>query len=74
LPLALIAAVRLKLNLVADLIPTGLSYTPLSTGVSWTWGLGFALAFGASAILTRYGLARCDRDLRKWLDANQGKK
>lgn len=74
MPLVLFGLVRAGLNSAAALVPPGLSYTPVGLGLSWAW-LVSAMGYTALIVwLTRQGLRRCDADLRRWYDANQGKK
>jgi hypothetical protein len=47
---------------------------PLKGGVTWAWAAGLLLWVGVAWRLTRSGLARCEIELRKWYDANQGRK
>ncbi|QEL17001.1 hypothetical protein [Limnoglobus roseus] len=74
LPLALIGLWRVGEHDLASLLPTAATFVPLKTGVTPAWAVGFALTVGLSAWLLRTGLKRCDVDLRKWYDANQGRK
>lgn len=74
MPLALVALWRAGLPDVASLLPTAATFVPLKLGVTPAWAVGFVLTTGLAAWLFRTGLARCDVDLRRWYDANQGKK
>ena len=74
LPLLLYAAIRANLEQLAALIPTAACYLPLKTGVTASWAAGFALSLAITLRLTARGLARCERDLRTWYDANQGRR
>ncbi len=60
------------LILLCAIVPTGLAFLPMKTGVSLPWLMGFTLLALATFWLGSQGLARCDADLRKWFDANQG--
>ena len=74
LPFLLFALMRAGLEPVAAFVPTAACYLPLQTGVTLTWGAGFALMLAATVRLTDRGLMRCDAELRAWYDANQGRK
>jgi hypothetical protein len=74
LPFLLFALVKAKLLTLAAFIPTGLCYLPLRTGVTLAWLAGFLLVLKVTWLLTRTGLDRCEGELRKWFDANQGRK
>jgi hypothetical protein len=58
----------------AALVPTGVAFVPLKTGVTGWWAAGFGLTAAATGVLLRNGLTRCEADLRAWYDANQGRK
>ncbi|OWK37928.1 hypothetical protein [Fimbriiglobus ruber] len=72
LPILVVALFRGGWDQAANFVPTALCYTPLAGGVTWAWAAGFTLIAGATTFLTRRGLARCDADLRRWYDQNQG--
>jgi hypothetical protein len=74
LPLLLFGLLKAKLDSAAALVPTGLCYLPLRDGLTGTWAAGFVLTALATAMLARRGLTRCEADLRRWYDRNQGKK
>ena len=74
LPLALFGLLKAGYPAAAAFVPTGLSYTPVGVGLTWAWPASALLWAGVTACLARRGLARCDSDLRRWLDANQGRK
>ena len=74
LPLVLVLLMRANLEPVAAFIPTALCYLPLHSGLSEYWAAGFGLTLAATLSLTERGLSRCDRELRAWYDANQGRK
>ncbi len=74
LPALVFGLVKLKLDVLANLVPTGLCYTPLRYGLTWAWAAGLALTGSAAAVMTRRGLDRCEADLRRWYDRNQGRK
>lgn len=74
LPMALFGVVKFGLGEFAGLIPAGLTYAPLALGVNWSWWVGLVVLTGGTVWLTRTGLRRCETELRKWYDANQGKK
>lgn len=59
---------------LAGLIPTGLSYLPVSGHLGWGWAVGLVGTLSVTAWLTAQGLAKCDPDLRRWYDANQGRR
>lgn len=74
LPLLLFGLLRVKLDTAAALVPTGLCYLPLRDGLTTAWAVGLVLTGAATVVLTRRGLSRCEADLRRWYDRNQGKK
>jgi hypothetical protein len=74
LPLLLFGLLKAKLDAAAALVPTGLCYLPLRDGLTGTWAAGFVLTALATTVLARRGLSRCEADLRRWYDRNQGKK
>jgi hypothetical protein len=74
LPLLLFALLRANLEPLAALVPTAACYLPLKSGVTAAWAAGLVLLVAASWWLTHRGLERCEAELRKWLDANQGRK
>lgn len=74
LPLVLFGLLKGGFVALAGFVPTGLCHLPVTSGVSWTWAAGLVALSAGTAWLTRTGLARCDADLRKWYDANQGHK
>lgn len=76
LPVLVFVLLRLKLDLLASFIPTALSYLPVrsGSGVTGSWAASLVLTVGTTAALTYLGLSRCDADLRRWYDANQGTK
>ena len=74
LPLLLFALVRGGCDTLAGFIPTAACYLPLKTGLTWSWAAGLVLTTTAAGVLARRGLARCDDELRRWYDANQGRK
>jgi hypothetical protein len=73
LPLLLFCLVRAGATEAANLVPAGLSYTPLRDGVTPWWAAGLLLTGVVTFALGRRGLVRCDADLRRWLDRNQGR-
>ena len=73
-PLLLVGLVRTGNGHLGGLVPPGLAFAPLAGGLNGAWAVGFVLTAGAAARLTAAGLARCDADLRRWYDANQGAK
>lgn len=74
LPLVMAGLVRTGWGNAAAFVPTGLCYTPTGLGLSWAWGAS-AVGYAAATVwLARRSLARCDANLRRWYDANQGKK
>jgi hypothetical protein len=74
LPLVLFALVRAKSFTAAAFVPTAACYLPLKNGVTPAWGAGVCLLLVTTWWLTRRGLARCEGELRRWYDANQGRK
>lgn len=74
LPLLLYALLRAKMDVIASLVPTAACYLPFRTGVTAAWTAGFGLTAVAAWWLTRRGVSRCDAELRRWYDANQGRK
>ena len=59
---------------LAAFVPTAACYLPLKTGITESWAAGVAVTLAATIWLTDRGLSRCDRELRRWYDANQGRK
>lgn len=74
LPLVVWGLLRAGQPQLAGLIPTGLSYLPVSGHLGWGWAVGLVGTLGLTGWLTVQGLAKCDPDLRKWYDANQGRR
>ncbi len=74
LPALLFGLRQAGLGAAANLVPTGLSYTPVRDGVTGAWAVGLVVTGAAAAVLARRGLARCEADLRQWYDRNQGRK
>jgi hypothetical protein len=74
LPLLLVVLVRANLESIAAFIPTAACYLPLRIGVTESWAAGVAVTLAATIWLTDRGLSCCDRELRCWYDANQGRK
>ena len=74
LPLLLVLLIRGNLDWIAAFIPTAACYLPLKTGITESWAAGVAVTLAATIWLTDRGLSRCDRELRRWFDANQGRK
>jgi hypothetical protein len=74
LPLVLVMLWRTGNAELASLLPIAATFVPLKTGVTWAWLVGFLITSGTAYWLLRVGLARCDADLRRWYDANQGNK
>lgn len=74
LPFLLFALLRAKLDALAAFVPTAACYLPLRTGVTVAWAAGFGLTVLAAWWMTRRGLRRCETELRRWYDANQGRK
>lgn len=73
-PLLLFALLRAKLDGLAAFIPTAACYLPLRTGITLAWAAGLGLTALLTWWLTRRGLRRCEAELRRWYDANQGRK
>ena len=63
-----------QLESLAAFLPTALCYLPLKSGLTETWLAGFAVTLAITISLTDRGLSHCDRELRAWYDANQGRK
>lgn len=74
LPFALVGLWRIGQTELASLLPTATVFVPLKTGITPAWMVGFAGTTIVALAMLRKGLARCDRDLRSWYDANQGRK
>ena len=74
LPILLFVLLRAKLDALAAFVPTAACYLPVKSGASAAWAAGFATLVAASWWLTRQGLSRCEAELRRWYDANQGRK
>lgn len=74
LPMVLVGLVRGGWDGAVPFVPPGLCYAPTGLGFSAEWGVAAVGTAGLTAWLARRGLARCDADLRRWYDANQGKK
>jgi hypothetical protein len=74
LPLLLVLLMRSNLEWIAAFIPTAACYLPLRDGLTESWAAGVAVTLAATIWLTDRGLSHCDRDLRRWYDANQGRK
>jgi hypothetical protein len=74
LPILLFALLRAKLDVLAAFVPTAACYLPVKSGVSLAWAGGFAMMVVAAWWLTRQGLRHCETELRRWYDANQGRK
>ena len=74
LPLVMIGLLRSSFADAAAFVPTALCYLPVAPGggITLAWVAGMAVIGTATLVIARYGLARCDGDLRRWLDANQG--
>lgn len=72
LPMVLFGLMRAGQYELAGLVPTGLCHLPVSRGLNVGWICGMVLTISFTAWLIRVGLKHCDRDLRKWYDANQG--
>ncbi len=74
LPLALVGLWHLGQPAIASLLPTAAVFVPLKTGATPMWAVGWLATTAIGLILLRRGLANCDRDLRAWYDANQGRR
>jgi hypothetical protein len=74
LPLALVGLWRVGQVEIASLVPTAAVFVPLKTGATLAWAAGFGLALALGVHLLRTGIRDCDRDLRRWFDANQGRR
>ncbi len=74
LPLLLMVCVKTGHDSLGALLPIGLGYYPVTTGIDMAWAASM-LAWGAVAVgLVRTGLVKCEPGLRAWYDANQGLK
>jgi hypothetical protein len=74
LPLLLVILSRANLDWLAAFVPTAACYLPLKSGITESWAAGVAVTLTATIWLTDRGLSRCDRELRRWFDLNQGRK
>ena len=74
LPMVLVGLVRGGWDGAVPFVPPGLCYAPTGLGLSWACAAAAVGTAGLTIWLTRRGLVRCDADLRRWYDANQGKK
>jgi len=72
MPMMLFGLMRAGQYQLAGLLPVGLCHLPASTGANAGWFCGMAITSGFTAYLIHSGLKHCDRDLRRWYDANQG--
>jgi hypothetical protein len=72
-PAALMLLLRVNLESIAAFVPTAACYLPLRSGVSEAWAAGAAATLVLTIALIDRGLTRCDRELREWYDANQGR-
>jgi len=59
---------------LAALLPPGAVYQPGSGQPAWTWLAGTLLGALAALAVTRWGIAQCLGDLRRWYDQNHGRK
>jgi hypothetical protein len=73
-PMILYALWAAGLPLLAALVPTGVAFLPMKTGISMEWLCGFTLTSSVTIWLGYQGLTHCDSNLRRWYDANQGLK
>ena len=73
-PLLMALLIRAQLESLAAFLPTALCYLPLKSGLTEMWLAGFAVTLAITISLTDRGLSHCDRELRAWYDANQGRK
>lgn len=73
-PLLLFALLRADLEPVAAFVPTAACYLPVRSGITWAWAAGFVALVAATVVIARRALATCDANLRKWFDANQGRR
>ncbi|WP_020470567.1 hypothetical protein [Zavarzinella formosa] len=72
LPLIAVLLIRMNLPMLAAWIPSGAVYVAVAEPLTWTWFLG-PMAVGAGTIwLARRVRERCEGDLRRWFDRNQG--
>lgn len=73
-PLAVMGLYMAQQPQLAALVPTGLCHVPVTNGIGWRWFVGMLMTVSLTIWLARNGLRNCDADLRKWYDANQGRK
>jgi hypothetical protein len=59
---------------VAALIPPAGVQLAMRQPADWQWLLGPVLTGTVALIVSRYGLAHCDRELRLWYEAHHGSK
>jgi hypothetical protein len=59
---------------VAALVPPGGVYLASSGPASWAWLPGPVLAAVAALAISRYALAHCTSDLRRWYELHHGQK
>ena len=74
LPLLTAVCVRLGEPHLAALLPPGGVYVALARPTGLAWAAGPVLLGGVTLALARTALRRCDGDLRRWYDRNQGSK
>jgi hypothetical protein len=72
LPLVTFLLVKNGWHLEAALLPPGSVYLPLTAASTWTWSIGPILCGTVALLLARWSLARCEGQLRRWYELNQG--
>ena len=72
LPLAAAGLIHSNIPVLASLIPAGAVYSALSAPSQLGWLLGPILTGAATILITRRATARCETQLRRWYDRNQG--
>ena len=71
-PLLLYGLWTVQQPMLAALVPTAVAFLPMKIGCGPAWLAGVAFTSCITTWLGYHGLLNCDRDLRKWYDANQG--
>ena len=73
-PFLLVLLLRSQMTTLATFIPTAVCYIPLSVGLTPAWAISTTSLAALTVWLTLRGWARSDAELRRWYDANQGRK
>lgn len=74
LPFLLVILMRGHFESLAAFVPTAMCYLPLVVGLTTAWAAGVVLFAGLAAWMTARSWQRSDSELRRWYDANQGRK